>query len=90
MRPGLIPPRSEFFDAARHVQHRCSVRDIIRQTSGYAFGIGVGSVGCTEAMEPEVCFVTIVFSFVSMTVLYERERGTCVEGNRPVCRSMEG
>ena len=73
MRSGFIPPRSEFFDAARHVQHRCSVRDIIRQTSGYALGIGVGSVGCTEAMEPEVFFVTIVFSFVSMIVFHGRK-----------------
>jgi len=40
-------------------------------------------VGCLEAIEhEEVFFITIVLSFVSIIVLYGRERGTCMEENR--------
>ena len=48
---------------------------IVRQTSGYALGIGVvpeGRVGCAETMgHEEVFFVTLVVFFVSMIVFSE-------------------
>ena len=62
-----------------------------------------GRVGCAEAMEREVFFVTFVLSFVNMIVLCGREGGTCMEEgdmrgraeacmeeNGPMSRSMEG
>jgi len=72
---------------------------IVRQTSGYALGIGAvteGRVGCAEAMwHEEVFFVTFVVFFVSMIVLRKkkgnigRRAEACIEENGYTPQSMK-
>ena len=67
------PAGSKFLDVAWQFSRGAAYAGIVRQTSGYALGIGAaaeGRLGYVEAMDgEEVFFAAFILSFVSMIVL---------------------